>query len=218
MINAIKRLFSKKMKNSYCSFLESAYKFTAMQNFSPDKEIVTWADEEKLKVIVEEIANLMHLPIQAFHNDGFNPIVKLGGECGNIHFFVLQHIKKFHSSVPVNLTIGEVRTEGNASFSFDENKFKAWLTERPEILDCHVWITIGREFIIDATIGTYLNTRAESIKKYGGILYGRPENLSYINIPKVENLKPRKMTRLEFRAVVLGEKAFKACAPAAPSI
>lgn len=216
MFKIIKRIFSKNMNYHYCDYFYSALEFTAAQNFSPDEKTFNWNDEGKLREIVADIASLMHEPIKYFKNNGFNPIIKLGGECGNIHLSFLRYVKKYYPSVPVNLTIGEVRTEGNVNFSFDEDKFIAWLAERPKILDCHVWITVGNKFIIDATIGTYLNTRIENIQSYGCILYGLPWDLSNFEIPSVINHIPKNLKSLEFRPVVLGEGAFIACAPAAP--
>lgn len=212
-----KSLFRHKYKSlsEYSAALYSAQDFTTNKGFRIDSLIASNVDIESFKIAVSDIANGFDEQITFYQTQGRDVYNALGGDCGNIHKLILKYIKQYYSSLPVNITIGEVKIDENNDFSFGRDKFCSWLVKKPDILDCHVWLTIGDEYILDATIGTYINTRIDKTAAFGGICYGKPGHLMWQTIANKENRTPDQIQGVKFSPIVLGESALDACAPPA---
>ncbi len=207
--------------NNYSTKFHDAIKFTESKQFNLDSNTTCTLDNDSLKKLVEEISSLIPNEIHKF-NYGNGEIVNFGGGCGTVHPAIVCYIKQWHPNVMVNLTMGSVQTDDEVSIDFNQEKFCCWISgNKPETLDCHVWITINDNIIIDTTIGTYLNTRASknNLKPfqqhaYGGVIYGHPKNLKYHSIANVTtNKQPDNFTKLKYIPVVIGETAFLEAAP-----
>ena len=85
--------------------------------------------------------------------------------------------------VDANFTMGNVTIDENGGFAFSQKKFIDWVCSgHGSVFDCHSWVTVGKDHIIDATIATYINTRRQGVMKFGGVLCGMPRSLKCIAI------------------------------------
>lgn len=169
---------------------------------------------EAISNLTKELAGALQEQLDASKRHGYDPMVRFGGDCGNVHFLALSFIQKYYPDLPANLTIGEIRFNREAKFSFSEDKFLRWQKARPNLLDCHVWVTVGCDTIVDLTVGTYINDRILKSTKFGGIFHGSPGQLIWNPIVGVENQMPD-TSSLEYLPVVLGRKAFLSIVPKA---
>lgn len=202
-------MFSESFKNAVC--------FTLDRNLNLDTERHSLNKSYQLEDISRltlEIGAGLQEQFSYYERQDYDPIVRFGGDCGNVHLLVLNFIQKNFPDLPANLTIGEVRFDTETRFSFSEEKFLGWRENRPRLLDCHVWITVGNSAIVDATIGTYINNRILKSTKLGGIFYGRPGQLTWNPIVRADNQMPG-TSSLEYLPVVLGREAFLSIVPKA---
>lgn len=199
---------------SYRDEFQEATKFTEHEQFSLDSEIGGQFAFEEVTEAVSEAANGLSEQFGAYRGMGQDIYMSLGGDCGNIHFLLLQFLKKYYPQLPANLTIGGISIGDAMSFQFSRNSFKQWVTEGPPpIFDCHAWVTIGHDVIVDATIGTYINTRLKNVKAFGGIVYGKVGSLQYMPLVGGKDSKPTQTSELKHQSVVVGCQAFRKCVP-----
>jgi len=200
---------------SYRTHFDRAVRYTKGQGFQLDSEI---RDDDYLgqaQIIAEEIAK--HIPDRLFQYQaiGLKALAAFGGDCGNTHYSILQFIQQYYPKVPANLTIGGIDLGASSSFDFSEQEFERWRTSRPEIFDCHAWITIGNRIILDATIMTYVNTRLRQTCAVGGVLVGEHKHFELHLIPDTDNVSPALVRWPVYRPVAIGVRAFKDIAPLA---
>lgn len=214
------RIFKIFLNNDYKVNFLNAVKFTESKNFSLDSKTITSLDNTNLMELIKEISELIPKELNTF-GDGNQAIINFGNNCGNVHFPIVSYIKEYHPNIMVNLTMGSVLADNEIGFDFNERVFCNWITgDKPKILDCHTWITINNNIILDFTIGTYLNTREvknvlkeTSCHAYGGVIYGNPSNLKHCKLPMKPSMLPEKLSQLKYRPVVLGKLAFSAASP-----
>ena len=191
-----------------------AINFTRNKKFKPDCSAICGKLPANVERIPEEIASMIPEILQTYANLGYTPLISFGGDCGNVHVSILKYIQKNYPNIPANLTIGEVNIGRAAYFKFTESKFIHWLKEKPEILDCHTWITIGRDTILDATLPTYINTRLDNTQKIGGVLFGLHGKFEIANVPHMVNLSPCiRGGGIRYEPTAVGYAAFQAIAP-----
>ena len=207
----------------YEDLFKKAVTFTAEQKFTLDSHTVSDC-EESVSRLITEVSNILVNEIPKYHDYGFDPIVRFGGDCGNIHYAILNFIKSHYPSVSANMTIGEVSVSNQSGFEFDQAKCIEWLENgSPQVLDCHAWITINNDYILDCTIGTYINTRIDSDYEknktknlFGGLIFGNVDNLQRIAFYGLRDKAPQDYLDVKYNPVILGIEAFSALAPRQP--
>ena len=208
----------------YDEEFELALGFSSTLNFAADSRISSF-EENRVNELAEELANITSEFLNQYPSMGFKDVItRFGGDCATVHFSILQFIKQYYSDLPVNITLGEVSYNSGTYFNFNEDKCKDWMTNgSPRVFDCHAWITIGRDIIIDVTIGTYVNTRIDSDKSnnvaediFGGIVFGRHDNFKCIPISGVSGKIPEKLNSLKYSPVVIGAESINRLAPKQP--
>lgn len=181
--------------------------------FALDSEGLAVA-EPNLEALVSELSNLIPEILDALANAGRDPVREFGAQCANTHIAVLNFIKENYAALCPNLTIGEFGIDSETLYSFSRNKFKEWLITPPEIVECHTWITLGSESIIDCTGPTYLQTRVNSLSSLGGIAYGKAGNLAFAAIQTSNYSHSNVGTRgLRYLPIAVGAAALHAIAP-----
>jgi hypothetical protein len=213
--------FPNSYTSSYKDHFNDAIIFTKDKKFDLDNESLAETSEVTINNLIEVLALSISGELKKFHDDRVGEIANFGGQCGNVHHALIGIIKEDYPTLCANLTIGDVDTGSANKFTFNQTKCSKWLEGRsPNILDCHVWITIGNNFIIDVTIGTYQNTRSsinvlkdKSAFAYGGIIFGKINDLKYTEIKNVKNSNPANFTKFVYTPVILGTNAFVALAP-----
>lgn len=208
---------------AYVNLFEKAKSFTAEQNFTLDSNSIRDC-EESISQLITEISHILVNEIPKYLEHGFNPIVRFGGDCGNIHYAILNFIKNYYPTISANITIGEVSVSNQSGFEFDRAKCIAWLKNgSPHVLDCHTWITINNDYILDCTIGTYINTRIDpdsdtnkSENLFGGLIFGNVDNLQHIAFHGLSDKTPQDYLKLKYSPVILGLEALSALAPRQP--
>lgn len=208
---------------SYEDLFEEARIFTFKQKFNLDSKAASGC-EDSVSQLITEISNILVNEIPKYHDYGFDPIVRFGGDCGNIHFAILKFIRNHYPSVCANITIGEVSVSNQSGFEFDQAKCIEWLKNGgPQMLDCHTWITINNNYILDCTIGTYINTRIDPDHErnrtknlFGGLIFGNVDNLQRIAFHGLRDKTPQDYLNMKYTPVILGLDAFSALAPRQP--
>ncbi|MEM6248426.1 hypothetical protein [Shewanella vaxholmensis] len=201
-----------------------ALEFSNSHGFSADSKVSNF---EKIRVeeLVQELANIIPGFIGKYSSMGFKePIIRFGGDCGTVHFSIFQFIKQYYPDLPVNVTLGEVDYSTYTYFNFDKDKCEDWIENgSPEIFDCHTWLTVGDDLVIDVTIGTYVNTRIDSDKNsniakriFGGIIFGEHGSFSHIPIIDFASKVPDKLDSLKYSPVVVGAESLHRLAPRQP--
>lgn len=209
--------------NTYEVLFEKAKNFTAQNEFNLDSKTPRIC-EDGVSQLISEISSILVDEMPKYRRHGFDPIVRFGGDCGNIHFAILNFIKNFYPSICANITVGEVSISNQSSFKFDQDKCIEWLKNgSPQILDCHTWITINNDYILDCTIGTYINTRVDPDHEkntkdglFGGLIFGKVDELQHVAFHGLREKKPQDYLRLKYSPVILGLEAFNALAPRQP--
>ncbi len=201
--------------SKYSAAFYLAKEFSTQKGFPIDSNVSSYVDNGLLCRAVRDITTGFAEQLNFYRHQKRDPYNALGSDCGNIHQRILAYIKEdlCYSALPINLTIGEVKIDEKNSFVFTREKFCSWLDEKPEILDCHVWLTIGDEYILDATIGTYINTRIGDAAAFGGIIYGKHGDFMVQHIAGESAMTPHQIQSIEFSPIVLGDAALLACAP-----
>lgn len=169
---------------TYDQLFEESKKFTSHNNLTLDT-IVEGQSKINLQNLIYDLTTLISDFTEKYKAYGFDPITRFGGDCGNVHFSVINFIKDNYPSIQANITIGDISIGNQTHFPFNQKKCLAWLKKgSPEIFDCHAWITINNDYILDCTIGTYINTRidpeCEKNKEnnlYGGLIHGQENHL-----------------------------------------
>lgn len=199
-------------KEKYLIAFEQSREFSRKKNFSTNQNKIL-SDYVFDACLIEEISSLIYYDLKKYLNDRLNnPIMIYGSDCGNVHLALLKYIVSKYPSINVELTLGKVAIKNRVIFDFSREKFSSWSNSKPEgLLDAHVWITINDVYIIDCTIGTYLNTRCDinkdiNIKNnfFGGIIFGKNTELEFMEIKNLNNLKPKYFCDLEYTPVIIG--------------
>ena len=203
---------------SYLIQFNKALKFTESRNFTIDSNNLNEPTQEQITSLISNLSKIINQKMiqELFEksNNNHDEISNLGSSCGTVHAAVLQEIKNNHRNLNANITIGDVALNNEIYFKFDQERCCRWLDgEIPPILDCHVWITIGKDFILDCTIGTYINTRLAKDKIYGGIIYGNPSSLNYQKFIYLNNKEPSNLNELIYNPTILGVDALVKLAP-----
>ncbi|MEO8387395.1 hypothetical protein [Polaromonas sp.] len=199
--------------------LQCAIAFTESEGLRLDAPMLgNPTDNLQLLDIVDFISAGLDEQFALYRAQKFNVPMKLGGDCGNVHFLIAKSIQKIYPGLGANFVLGNVSVDGEGGFEFSQEKFKSWRRNggHGDIYDCHSWITFGDGMILDATIATWVNTRRYSTKALGGILYGIPGALSCIPITG-EPHEPHKAipatTSIKYTPIALGIEAFLSVAP-----
>ncbi|KAB0317173.1 MULTISPECIES: hypothetical protein [Vibrio diabolicus subgroup] len=203
------------IRNSYEDLIVEAEGFTREQGFAFDTT-KRGSSLDDLETLVTELANILAGDvIPVYKMNGFHDVAtRFGGDCGNVHVAILSFIQKYYPSVNANLTVGEFVTDGESQFPFNQEKCLEWLKNgAPEILDCHTWITIDDNIILDCTVGTYVNTRLSDSKTFGGIVWGKMGELNVTRISNFEHKDPHDINGISYHPVILGMSAFSKFAP-----
>ena len=157
---------------------------------------------------VKEIASGLYEQIALYREQGRNPFMALGGDCGNVHLLISQFLLNNYPLLSPNLVMGAVSFNQKESFNFSRENFIDWRQNGyGDLFDCHAWVSVGQSWIIDATIGTWVHTRQGSGGAFGGIFYGPPSSFKSVPI-KNEGHEEQSLTGISYRPVVLGCKAF----------
>ncbi len=160
-------------------------------------------------MIARKVAHGLYDQIKQYRSRNQNVHMSLGGDCGNVHYLIARFIRANYKDVDANLTMGNVTIDENGGFEFSEKKFLDWVSSgHGSVFDCHSWVTVGKDHIIDATIATYVNTRRLGVMKFGGVLYGMPGLLECVPIAQEPHQALPNGTTIAFEPVVLGESAF----------
>ena len=200
----------------YENHLQCAIAFTQSEGLRLDAPM--WGnptDNAQLSDIVAFISTGLDTQFALYRDRKFNVPMKLGGDCGNVHFLIASYIQKNNPGLEANLVLGNVSVDGAGGFEFSQEKFKSWRRSggHGAMYDCHSWITFGDGMILDATIATWVNTRRCSTKALGGILYGMPGALSCIPITGEPHKTIPATTSVEYTPIALGIEAFLSVAP-----
>jgi len=226
MISRIFKLFKKQEASEvakvdvYKNLFKMAQTFTKKKKFNLDYQEQNTC-EDVVRDLVNKISKILAKDISNYPQHGFDPIVRFGGDCGNIHYAILNFIKQHYPNICANITVGEASISNQLIFKFNQNKCIDWLENgSPQVLDCHTWITINNDYILDCTIGTYINTRIDSNHEqnkedslYGGIIFGIVDKLEHVTIKSLEQKTPQNYRNVEYFPIILGLEAFIALAP-----
>ncbi|HHR6128575.1 TPA: hypothetical protein ACS72K_000129 [Providencia alcalifaciens] len=220
IINFFKNEFRDSNSAAYEDLFEDAKKFTMERGFSLDSCAISDC-ETSVSELVKELSGLFYEFIPNYHVHGFEPIMRFGGDCANVHFAIFQFIKKHYPSISANITIGQALLSDHSGFYFNQDKCIEWLTYgSPEIFDAHAWITINNDYILDCTIGTYINTRFDpehnknrSANLFGGLIFSNVDNLQHIPFVNLKGKTPQEYLKIKYTPIILGEKALEKLAP-----
>lgn len=157
---------------------------------------------------VDEIAHGLYEQINHHRKVGHNPYMAIGGNCGNVHFLIAKFLLKEYPRLSPNLVMGSVALNQQEPFNFSQEKFIDWKQRGyGELFDCHAWVSLGLNWIIDATIGTWAHTRQGPGDAFGGILYGPPSSLKTVQISDEKHVE-QSLTGIRYKPIVLGVEAF----------
>ncbi|GKV99202.1 hypothetical protein PEC301653_22480 [Pectobacterium carotovorum subsp. carotovorum] len=224
MINKIVDFFKNKFRNTksatYGDLFKDAKNFTAEQGFPLDSDTISNC-EASVSKLVEELSGLFSQYTSNYRDHNFEPITKFGGDCANVHLQILCFIKKHYPSIFANITIGNALLSSQLGFQFNQDKCIEWLKNgSPQIFDSHAWITINNDYILDCTIGTYINTRVDpdhdknsSESLFGGLIFGNVDNLQHITFTNLRGKIPQEYLKIKYTPVILGMDALYALAP-----
>ena len=140
MLRKILTLFKSKERtpdtenHSYESLFEKAQSFTIEQNFTLDSPKIS-QNNESLPQLINEISAILVSEIPKYKKAGFDPIVRFGGDCGNIHFAILNFINKYYKNISANITVGEIKFSNEKSFDFNQAKCLEWLAKGSPQID-----------------------------------------------------------------------------------
>lgn len=195
---------------SFSASVNQAYEFTLAEGFQPDAFLTNKSvDTQQVAIIASEVARGLYDQIKQYRFRKQNEHMSLGGDCGNVHYLISQFIRENYKDVDANFTMGNVTIDQRWGFEFSEEKFRRWVsTGHGSVFDCHSWVTLGKDHIIDATIATYVNTRRQKVMKFGGVLYGTPGSLKCIPIVQEPHRDIPIGTTIIFEPVVFGIPAF----------
>ena len=191
----------------------SALEFSEQTGFSADSQDLA-ANEALIPKLLQQLPVLMQEVLEYLSNAGFEPVREFGAQCANTHLALLDFIQSEYRDLRPNLTIGEFGINNDLPFRLTQDEFKHWLTSPPEIVDCHTWITLGSDVIIDCTGPTYLQTRVHLKNCLGGIAHGTPDNLVIAPIwTQIYQSYVTDMRGVRYLPVAVGAQALRAAAP-----
>lgn len=200
------------------AFIE-ACRYSEKNGFDIDSE----SHPKSISRLQDLLSKMIDIPADkliTYSLDGLNPVKAFGSDCGNVHYFVTNWINKYYPDISANIVIGQINYKNRCLFEFNQEKYKRWQSgDKEKNFDCHAWINIGSNIILDLTIGTYLNTRCSLLKnqnikhkKYGGIFYRSPLHELIIPLSGVNHRQPREINRLDYKPVLVGCEAVKCIA------
>ena len=197
MISFLKNLIYYSFKSKYQKKIKNAEAFTRRKGLYKYPLSSYQLIDSSVQNLVDEISKTIQNEVQKFDNTQISNAENFGQQCANVHYSLLKFIKDFYTDLNAQLTIGGVGFGSQTIYKLDETTFNNCIDNniKPIPLNCHVWITIGNNIIIDATLGTNLITKSNK-NSYGGIIYGYEGNLKWIKIDGVENIMPDKFNSL----------------------
>ncbi|AMT98240.1 MULTISPECIES: hypothetical protein [Psychrobacter] len=204
---------------TYEQSFNDAIKFTIDKGFSCNLNS-SKSNKQALSELISEISVIFANETSMYEKEGFNPIERFSIDCGNVHYAILNFIENNYPSINANITVGDVFVGKNQPFPFNESKCADWLINGiPKSLDFHTWITIDDDYILDCTIGTYINIRTSLHKEknlkdniYGGLIYGNEGNLAGTSFKSLNSKVPKEISDIKYIPIVIGRKAFLALA------
>ncbi|WP_024668162.1 hypothetical protein [Pseudomonas syringae] len=211
---------------TYDQLFEKSKKFTSHNKLALDTTVESQSQSQSqsqshLQKLIDELTTLICDFTEKYNTHGFDPITRFGGDCGNVHFSVINFIKDNYPSIQANITIGDISIENQTHFPFNQKKCLAWLKKgSPKIFDCHAWITINNDYILDCTIGTYINTRIDPEREknkennlYGGLIHGQENHFKNIKFSNLDNKTPQNFNKIKYSPIIVGLQAFKKICP-----
>lgn len=199
---------------TYQDDFQSSITFAKKLDFEIDSEAIE-SEGSHVSDLINELTNLIPAVLSQLGFSGLDPIQEFGAQCANTHLAVLKFIKQYYPQLYPNLTIGGLGYKDKVHYSFSRSSFMKWQKIPPKIVDCHTWITLGSKTIIDCTGLTYIQTRANSNKKLGGIAYGEPGNLRVAEISSAHPQCETDTKGLHYFPTIVGLAAFRSVAPLA---
>lgn len=192
----------------YSDAFSDAMEFSRSQGLKLDSNPSEVTCEILAAKAAQEIANGLYDQIDNYRKIGCNPYMAIGGDCGNVHLLIANFLLKEYPKLSPNLVMGSVALNQKESFNFSEEKFIDWRQRGyGDVFDCHAWVSLGQNWIIDATICTWMHTRRGPGGAFGGILYGSPSSLKCVPITNEKHVE-QSLTGIRYRPVVLGVDAF----------
>ncbi len=192
----------------YSDVLSEAVDFSRSQGLKLDSSPSEATCEPLVAKAAHEIAAGLYEQINLHRERGHDPYMAIGGDCGNVHLLIAGFLLENYPMLTPNLVMGSVILRQQEAFNFSQKKFIEWRQSGyGDIFDCHAWVSIGQNWIIDATVGTWVHTRPGPGGAFGGVLYGSPSFLKRVPIPNEKDAE-QSLTDIMYRPVVLGVEAF----------
>ncbi|MDJ0034796.1 hypothetical protein QM637_02925 [Pantoea allii] len=210
-------------KNSeYYKEFVSAIKFSKKTNLTIDndkhKEEISQSEIIKLK---SELTKSLSGYIDSFSQKHPNETLeKFSLDCVNLSVSILNFINENYPTIPANITIGEISYLNKKRFITKREDFsKNPLLHQNEKFKHHAWITLGKNYILDAAIGTAINcifsqelSNIRNHRLYGGLVHGIEGSFLSEAIDKSHWL-PRDLESLKYQPVIVGLEAIHKYAP-----
>jgi hypothetical protein len=205
---------------TYDQLFKKSKDFTLHNKLALDATVEN-PNQNNLQKLIDELTKIISDLTEKYKDHGYDPISRFGGDCGNVNFLVINFIKQHYPSIQANITIGDISIENQTYFPFNQKKCLDWLKNgSPQIFDCHAWITINNDYILDCTIGTYINTRIDPERKknkennlYGGLIHGQENHLKNIKFSNLKNKTPQNFNEIKYSPIIVGLQAFKKICP-----
>jgi hypothetical protein len=201
------------MLEKYKENFEDSIKYSGKDYFYDDMGKITCAEKSTYFLIMEAAKNYFteqfFLEIGAVSGTG-SPVLTFGTQCANVHGTLIKYLMRIFPGVSFHLTLGGVEA-GEVGFPYTKDDFIYDLKQRPNKVRGHVWITCGGEYVIDLTLGTYIENATNKSDKYGSIIYGFPGHLEASDFPRMPNAVVP--TDLIYQPVAVGSDAILAVSP-----
>lgn len=192
----------------YSDAFSEAVKFNRSQRLKFDSNPSEVTCELQVAIAAQEIANGLYDQINRHRIHDRNPFMAIGGDCGNVHDLIARFLLENYPELSPNLVMGSVTLNQQEPFNFSQEKFIDWSQKGyGEIFDCHAWVSLGQNWIIDATIGTWVHTRQGPGEAFGGVFYGSPSSLKSVPIANEKHVE-QSLVGIRYRPIVLGLEAF----------
>lgn len=212
----LSKLFDDRKCNTlaYSDEFLQAISYTRSKGFTPDTTVLSGGSMNAVRELLNELSEMIPKFIYEHPYEKYD-CEAYGGDCGNIHLSVVHFIQNYYPSLPVNLCTGSLSKGKRILFEFDEAKSDLWFNgNKSDLHDCHTWITLGPQIVLDLTIGTYLNTRLSLFKSYhkkknifGGLTILQDGDYLWLPFNGFSQKKPRGLTKLNYRPVLIGCQA-----------
>jgi hypothetical protein len=192
----------------YSDVFSKAVDFTLSQRLKLDSSLSEATSERLVAEATHEIAGGLQEQINLHRELGRDPYKAIGGDCGNVHLLIARFLLEEYPRLTPNLVMGSVVLNQQEAFNFSQEKFIEWRQNGyGDIFNCHAWVSLGQNWIIDATVGTWVHTRLGPGGAFGGVLYGPPSSLKRVPIANEKDAE-QSLTGIMYSPVVLGVEAF----------